>query len=703
MENWIEGVKNEVRIGQVLGALSLGRGHGGSFGPCPACRAERRGHADDRLPCGEGPNGDSWACQACGAKGDVVALVGYGLCGEAPDDLSAEDWSKIRRWLAENRFLTGDAPVTGSRGNVVTPGDLLEGITSGRPRPRKPAPRASGGASTDREDVSPSGQRPTGGNGQRAAGRGPLAWRDDLVAASEAALWGDGELAQTARAYLLDVRRLSERTVRRFRLGLAVAPDGTPAVADQRPWVVIPLLDPAGRPVNARFRSVPIPGTCPECNGSDGCKHCKRYLVCPGRPLPLFGGHTLSNDATLPVLVTEGEFDVMALDTYGFEVNVVSGTAGAGTFHEPWLDLLEPYEQIVGFPDDDAKGKEGWEKVVGKLGSARCSRASLPHKDVGDCLRFGVEREIVERAIGRAEPMHGLAARRIGEFADAIEDLIANPGRLRGVSTSSAGMDEAWGGVRPGVVVVTGETNKGKTTLTTWLLRQLALSGDGVMLTSFEQRPIGTVQKLLRMECGRDFTQVLPEERAAAMARLDALPIRILDHMGNIKPRKILEVISYHARRDGIKRFLLDHLGFLVDPDADDERRATDAIVRALFLLAHQLQVTIFLVAHPHNVPHGQDRVYPKDLKGSSAIRQDMDDILSIVPLKPTKARPWPATRVFFDKVRSEFGIAGSSATLAFDPGACLFADAWEDTPAGRDGLLVPRRVPPHLDIDVTS
>src|SRR5690606_31199891 len=106
--------------------------------------------------------------------------------------------------------------------------------------------------------------------------------------------------------------------------------------------------------------------------------------------------------------------------------------------------------------------------VAEKLGTYRCSRARLPLKDLGECLAKGVPQERIQRVIDRAEPMHGIAMRQADEYADALETLINDPGRLRGVSTGSANLDRVIGGWRPGVIVITGETGKGKTTFSTW-------------------------------------------------------------------------------------------------------------------------------------------------------------------------------------------------------------------------------------------
>ena len=56
--------------------------------------------------------------------------------------------------------------------------------------------------------------------------------------------------------------------------------------------------------------------------------------------------------------------------------------------------------------------------------------------------------------------------------------------------------------------------------------------------------------------------------------------------------------------------------------------------------------------------------------------------------------RHWPNATIHDDvrNITTEFGRAGSHCTLAFDPVACVYADDWQDTPAGIRGarIIVP-------------
>jgi twinkle protein len=494
-------------------------------------------------------------------------------------------------------------------------------------------------------------------------------------------------------AYLTETRRFSEQTIREWRLGAHLVRDGAGRVVER--WVSIPLRDDTGRIATVRFRSVP--GPCLRCSGS-GCGACKQagevrkaYRVCTGRPLPLFGAHRLSGDHTIPVIVTEGELDVIALYEYGVRVNCVSGTAGASAnWPAEWLDLLEPFSSFMLAYDGDEPGDAGAEKLSEALGRYRCSRVRLPRKDAGESLAAGDPAAEIERALDRAEPMLAIKFRRPGGWGAEIEALITRPDALRGLATGSTKLDEAVGGLPAGLVVVTGDTGHGKTTWATWLLREQARMGVPVLVTSFEQRPVGTVQKLLRAEVGGDFTKVSQQEREEGLARLDLLPILLLDHYGETTFEQVRDAIRYARRRFGVRVVLVDHLGFLVRGAGDNERQRIEEVVRSLALIGVNDDVSILLICHPNRLSKQQQRrIQIGDLKGASAIEQDAHLGLVVERLDPSSQRGFPAAMVHVDKCRSEFGNPGAKVMFAFDPLSCVFGDRWEDTPSGRAGVRV--------------
>ena len=117
--------------------------------------------------------------------------------------------------------------------------------------------------------------------------------------------------------------------------------------------------------------------------------------------------------------------------------------------------------------------------------------------------------------------------------------------------------------------------------------------------------------------------------------------------------------------------------------------RHVAVIVGALALLANTEDLMIWLICHPSNsYVQERRRVMLKDLKGASAIRQDVSDGIVIERGTVKKATPWCHAIVHLDKVRSEFGQGGQSVTMPFDPIALHYADSPSNLPTYKGGGL---------------
>jgi archaellum biogenesis ATPase FlaH len=663
-------------LGTVIGqTVKLSRKGHDLVGLCPF-------HAES-TPSFHVRSGKGWYCHGCGANGDVIGFVQRAHQVEfleAVRLLSSQfriDVEGLGRQGDGSGHAVADASTTRrSRGSTTSsPSSAPETASTTRTRMMRvgtPAPASS----------------PTPARGDDVADKGgPMAWRDGLAEACATSLWDDNADAAAVRSYLFDVRRITEEAARHWGLGALVVRASDGRALDR--YLTVPVRDARGNAVNVRFRTVP--GDCLRCDGK-GCKRCKEgkvkkaYLRCPDRPTTLYGVETLRADKARPVYVTEGELDVVSLWQLGVRDNVVSGTAGAGTWQDDWLDALEPYRNIVLCYDADDAGERGAKNVADRLGRYRCSRAILPRKDAGECVADQVPVSEVMAALDNARNMVGVQLRSVDHYANDIEALIQTPASLVGLPSGSQRLDKCIAGIRPGLIIVTGDTGSGKTTFTSWLALEQARRGVPVLLTSFEQSPIGTIQKLLRAQVGGDFAKVSADERARAMHELGQMPITLVDHYGRMKREEISEAIRYAVRRLDTRVIVVDHLGFVSDPDAQDERRDIEETVRSLALLGVQENVAIVLICHPNRMAAQQQRrITMKDLKGASAIEQDAHLVL-VVERQPIERRAHPSTAIHVDKCRSEFGLPGSSCSLAFDPAACIYADEWVLTPQGRKG-----------------
>jgi 5S rRNA maturation endonuclease (ribonuclease M5)/KaiC/GvpD/RAD55 family RecA-like ATPase len=661
--SWIEEVVDSLPVKQAAQSVGMTLARGNSARPCLLCKAENRGTDDSRGPVGFRNDSRGWTCHACKESGDTVELLAIGRFGGRIRELSNEDRKRLRSECLDQGWCKGEYKSMTVRTDSKKKKKWALRQFAKQPY-KPPEPPAEGGS-------------------------GPFAWAKDLPARCVDNLWSD-DGAQVL-AYLQG-RGFSIETLEFWNIGAHLVRDESGVVVEQ--YVAIPVPRSDGVVVNMRFRSVP--GQCLRCGGS-GCRRstsCKDgqikkvYLRCPGAPSTLFGTHLLEPDHNTSVVIVEGELDVMAMWQYGVRSNIVSGTAGAGTWADEWLDQIEPYQHFQIAYDNDKQGEEGAQKVSNALGQNRCSRVKLPADDAAECLKSCISQAAVYEALDQAAPMMDVKLVKVDSYADQIEQMIANPDELRGLTTGSAKLDEGIGGWRPGLVLVTGDTAAGKTSFTTWCKREQALRGVACLGTSFEQRPIGTVQKLLRQELGTDFTLKTEQERRAAMARLGKLPLYMLDHYGELDADACLEAIDYAVRRRGVRFAVVDHLGFLVR-GAEDERKAIENAVRTYALAAVNWGITIVLICHPNNLSVVQQRrVQLSDLKGASAIRQDAHVGLVIERLKPGKSVQHPASAVHVDKCRSEFGMQGSRLVMYYDPEATVYADSWEATPMGRSNTI---------------
>jgi len=630
---------NNTPITEMATHLSIKPMTRNSFSPCPACHDGSRGSSDNRGSLGTTENLKGWVCHVCKQQGNMLDLVSWHIAGNRYRDLSTSDRKEVWQWSQDKGFSSGS-----TKNQNMTIGKTIEKVVKFEKPKTKPV-------KVDPND--------------------PFRFDESLIKQYKKNLWRD---ENTTKSYLMDQRKLSETVIEKADLGVMKY--------GSQEWLVIPLKNPEGDIINMKFRSLLPPVE---------RKRLKvpKYRNCSGREMPLYGSDSLSLRNDDMVIICEGELDVLAMQTLGYNDNVVSGTTGAGAFADPWLDQLEKFKSFWIFFDGDQAGDEGAKKLSKRLGHYRCMRMRLRQfNDVGDLLSGNGNPESIDHAFHDAESFMETSLKTVGEYAEQLEKLINKPETMKGLSTGSMKLDPCIGGIRKGELwVVSGESGHGKTSWATWLLWSIAKTQNiPILLTSFEQSPIGTVQKLLRCELENDFTEFTAEERLSGLAALDSYPIRIYDHYGDGELDTLIESMRHAARRYDTQLFLVDHLGFLVRND-DDERRNLEEAIRKFATLAVQDNITILLICHPNNNSvKFQRRVKITDLKGASAIRQDAH--VGVIVEKGTISAdiPYPHTNIYFDKVRSEFGQSGSRCVMAYDPKAVHYADHWEITPAGKQG-----------------
>ncbi len=530
-------------------------------------------------------------------------------------------------------------------------------------------------------------------------------WRDNLQT---------HPLAEVARGYLLG-RGLPLPLCHRYGLGWAAEPDGSAPsrprrVAPAEPcgpgWITIPAFTrwtPEGPALDSaacvKLRSVPP------------APRAFRRLV--GGDSVLFAPNGIKPEET--ILIVGGELDALSCVVAGW-ANVISPTTGETAWADSATAQLEACEDICIIFDSDEAGRKGARMLADKLGSRRCRIGAWPAgvKDANEALCTLGEAfrpaEIVTaaKAAGVDEIVRVRDLR--GEFLAELTG--ASP---RGISSGWAALDGLIGGIREGeVTLITGDTGSGKSTFASALALNLAKAGLGVFFAPFELGARRQVAKWVRQTAGAPPDSLSRGEVESALDRLESLPIWILKRYGSISIEAVKNTVGFCVARLGVKIIVLDHLHFMIK-EGPEERAELDGMLKALAQIAVDTRASIFVLAHPRQIPNSGEKnadnriVQLSDLKGSAGLKQHSDNVWSVWrPRKFDRAEEGEAEGlskaiVYILKCRDDYGREGRAA-FAYSVAGATFSAAPQTfaegagsggkAPAAIDPATIPERGP---------
>lgn len=477
---------------------------------------------------------------------------------------------------------------------------------------------------------------------------------------------------------------------------------GNPRIA----YVTVPSYE-AGRLVGLKRRAIP--------------PWPKAWLRHPGCKSTLFHVDALSLEpdeegAVPPVVLVEGEWDVVAMRCMGWK-NVISVPTGAsGHLQDGWTEQLAAVEQFFVCYDADDAGHLGAERIATELGRHRCWMVTYPAgdpekcaacpcstarggkcsgdrcKDANDVLKAGRTEDMLA-AFDCADDWRPSVIVPSENYFEAVWRNMRQPEVRLGMRTGWEALDALWGGCRPAeLTVITGHSGAGKTTWTQALGRNLAKGGYPGLVLPAETKTLGGVEQYLLMEAGQTVGKRLHECDRAEFDRLCArvrqMPVWWLDHYGEIATSVLQETVYYAAMRLGIRWVLLDHLGFFAQPeDGESEWDAYTRLVRRQLLRwSDELKLHVLLVAHPKVVDGADEttRIQMCNLKGGSALWQDVHTVIAVHRYRTKTRQPGKAEReaptgrspagVVILKCRGRSGSEGE-VVLDLDPGTCVYYD----------------------------
>ena len=347
----------------------------------------------------------------------------------------------------------------------------------------------------------------------------------------------------------------------------------------------------------------------------------------------LFGWHTVPADARTLVM-TEGEFDAMAVHQ-STGLPAVSLPNGCRSLPVELLPILERFELIYLWMDDDVPGQEGANKFAQKLGAGRCLlvpgaiSGGKAVKDANDALRAGID---LQQLVDAAAPLPHKQILTFEELRDEILREISNPLQVAGVqSTMLPSLNRTLKGHRLGeMTVLTGPTGAGKTTLLSQISIDYCQQGVNTLWGSFEIKNTRLAKKMLTQFAGFDLDGNVEEFEVAA-DRFGRLPLYFLRFFGSSDVDEVLDAMDHAVYVYDVQHIVLDNLQFMMTGAGkgyekfDMQERALDKFRK----FASNKNVHLTLVIHPRKEAEDQ-KLRISSVFGTAKATQEADNVLII-------------------------------------------------------------------------
>lgn len=345
----------------------------------------------------------------------------------------------------------------------------------------------------------------------------------------------------------------------------------------------------------------------------------------------LFGWHAL-NPQVRSVMLVEGEPDVLAAATYGFEVLGIPNGGGGGRQHE-WIetewDDLARFDTIFLAIESDGAGMTAIHELAERLGRERCRVVKLPEKDINQCLIRGVEKGRITEAITGARTLDPVELRNAAQFADEVVQ------RFHPLDKKMLGFYAPWAELMQkfhfeygATTILAGFPAHGKTELSGQIILDAAKQGVKSCVASFEFLASKWLQRTTR-QAVRNYDPSPTLIRHAVNYIGDSTWIIDTRDNRGLNADKLVAIWDYAFRRYGVRLFVMDNFQKLNIPD--DDLSEQKRVINLFTAFAVRTQTHVIVVHHLRKNPDDDHQRGNKlHLKGSGALMDMVDNIILI-------------------------------------------------------------------------
>lgn len=348
-----------------------------------------------------------------------------------------------------------------------------------------------------------------------------------------------------------------------------------------------------------------------------------RYTSEPNAEQWLFNESGLTSASSKgAVAIAEGEFDCIALWQMGFK-NCISPGSGANSYGV-WLESIDKIKSVWVAYDNDLPGQTAAKELAAAIGVEKCRNVIYPEgvKDANEfMLKFssGDLREL----FSKATPFYKY---EFSNLADVVDKLIHDPMDYLEISLMPGVKLE-----RDNLVVVSGETNAGKSTYTLNLIKQLAERGIPSLFLPIERGVYALGRRYLQLQLNKtqDEMQFTPkDEWPKHVVELSRLPV----YMAKPSIKDLEATIARAKRLFGVRLVVIDHMDYLIRGAMNKEALISEKM-HALKHCAEENGVIIVVVNHINRgAVMGGQKPTMKNLKGSSSLEQDAEIVIMLYP-----------------------------------------------------------------------
>jgi replicative DNA helicase len=222
----------------------------------------------------------------------------------------------------------------------------------------------------------------------------------------------------------------------------------------------------------------------------------------------------------------------------------------------------------------------------------------------------------------------------VTDVIDALEHEAA-----RGLPTGFADLDEGITGLAPGeLVLVAARPSVGKSIITTQIAAHVSVDlGFPVLLSSLEMSAEEITLRLIAAEARVNLTSLLRRQVAEsdwprignAASRIGDSPLAIDDTPG-ASLAHIRSRLRGMARTEPARLLVVDYLGLLTGPKAENRQVAVSELSRGLKLIAREFAIPVLAAAQLNRGPEQRSDKRPmlSDLRESGAQEQDADVVI---------------------------------------------------------------------------